>query len=181
MDCRRPRDPRCFVRGVVTKERVRRLGGLRVCEGTGEQITPHTVAHRSMSSEEVERLKSELAAVKGRAVSKIKQQAQQISEQQTQIAELKAQLAERDSDSKTPSNSSEDGDKERFVKVTRTEGLGDQEKEDDLRRREEALLAREQALADHPDAGGGPSRKAAPAWHAALLDGLQTIQQNLLL
>ena len=138
-----------------------------------------------MSSEEVERLKSELAAVKGRAVSKIKQQAQQISEQQTQIAELKAQLAERDSDSKTPSNSSEDGDKERFVKVTRTEGLGDleglrQEKEDDLRRREEALLAREQALADHPDAGG-PSRKAAPAWHAALLDGLQTIQQNLLL
>ena len=75
--------------------------------------------------------------------------------------------------------------KERFVKVTRTEGLGDleglrQEKEDDLRRREEALLAREQALADHPDAGG-PSQKAAPAWHAALLDGLQTIQQNLLL
>ena len=136
-----------------------------------------------MSSEEVERLKSELAAVKGRAVSKIKQQAQQISEQQTQIAELKARLAERDSDSKTPSNSSEDGDKERFVKVTRTEGLGDLEglrRQDDLRRREEALLAREQALADHPDADG-PSRKAAPAWHAALLDGLQTIQQNLLL
>ena len=115
----------------------------------------------AMSSEEVDRLKAELAAVKGRAVSKIKQQAQQIAEQQQQLAELRTQL-EHAAARATPSNSSdspagsEEGDKERFVKVARDGELGR------VRHRAER-------------AGG----KAAPAWHAALLEGLHTIQHSL--
>ena len=119
----------------------------------------------AMASQEVERLKAELAAVKGRAVSKIKQQAQQIVEQQQQLAELRTQLEH--AARATPSNSSDspsssgEGDKERFVKVARDgEHSG-------VRRRGERGRSET-----------GPS-KAAPAWHAALLDGLHTIQQSL--
>ena len=79
-----------------------------------------------MSTEEVERLKAELAAVKSRAVSKIKQQAQQIAEQQQQIAELRTQMenaaratsSNSELSSNSPSSSGE-GERERFVKVAR--------------------------------------------------------------
>jgi hypothetical protein len=118
-----------------------------------------------MSSEEVERLKAELAAVKGRAVTKIKQQAQQIVEQQQQLAELRTQLEHVSG--ATPSNSSDspsssgEGDKERFVKVAR-DG--------------EHSRVRHRGEMGRSETG---SSKAAPAWHAALLEGLHTIQQSL--
>ena len=118
-----------------------------------------------MSSEEVERLKAELAAVKGRAVTKIKQQAQQIVEQQQQLAELRTQLEHVSG--ATPSNSSDspsssgEGDKERFVKVDR-DG--------------EHSRVRHRGEMGRSETG---SSKAAPAWHAALLEGLHTIQQSL--
>jgi hypothetical protein len=125
-----------------------------------------------MSSEEVERLKAELAAVKGRAVTKIKQQAQQIVEQQQQIVEQQQQLAELRTQLEhvsgaTPSNSSDspsssgEGDKERFVKVAR-DG--------------EHSRVRHRGEMGRSETG---SSKAAPAWHAALLEGLHTIQQSL--
>ena len=143
-----------------------------------------------MAEAEVERLKSELAAVKGRAVTKIKQQAQQIAEQQQQIAELKAQLVEKATTGEaTPSNSSEEGDKERFVKVARADGVGDldeslRRREEELRRREEELRRREEALPAREQDLGQPETEPCrkpPVWHAALLHGLQTIQQNLVL
>ena len=112
-----------------------------------------------MTANEVERLQSELAAVKGRAVTKIKQQAQQIIEQQQQLAELRSQLEKADA---TPSNSSEEGDKERFVKITRDGEHGDLREESS--RKGEKLTG---------------ASKTAPAWHAALLEGLHTIQHSL--
>ena len=120
-----------------------------------------------MSTEEVERLKAELAAVKSRAVSKIKQQAQTIAEQQAQLAELRTQLenaaratsSNSELSSNSPSSSGE-GERERFVKVAR-------DCEHSARRR--GGRGRSEAGASN----------AAPAWHAALLEGLHTIQQSL--
>jgi uncharacterized phage infection (PIP) family protein YhgE len=121
-----------------------------------------------MSTEEVERLKAELAAVKSRAVSKIKQQAQQIAEQQQQIAELRTQMenaaratsSNSELSSNSPSSSGE-GERERFVKVARNG------EHSSVRRRGER--GRSETGASN----------AAPAWHAALLEGLHTIQQSL--
>ena len=45
-------------------------------------------------ADEVERLKAELAAVKNRAVTTIKQQAQKVAEQDQALSELRAQLKE---------------------------------------------------------------------------------------
>ena len=121
-----------------------------------------------MSTEEVERLKAELAAVKSRAVSKIKQQAQTIAEQQAQLAELRTQLenaaratsSNSELSSNSPSSSGE-GERERFVKVAR-DG--------------EHSSARRRGERGRSEAGAS---NAAPAWHAALLEGLHTIQQSL--
>ena len=143
--------------------RMRRVGP-RVYIPRGTTLRAAAQRER-MSSEEVERLKAELAAVKGRAVTKIKQQAQQIVEQQQQLAELRTQLEHVSG--ATPSNSSDspsssgEGDKERFVKVAR-DG-------EHSRVRHRGELGRSET----------GSSKAAPAWHAALLEGLHTIQQSL--
>ena len=122
-----------------------------------------------MSTEEVERLKAELAAVKSRAVSKIKQQAQTIAEQQAQLAELRTQLenaaratsSNSELSSNSPSSSGE-GERERFVKVAPRDG--------------EHSSARRRGERGRSEAGAS---NAAPAWHAALLEGLHTIQQSL--
>lgn len=125
-------------------------------------------------ADEIERLKSELAAVKGRAVTKIKQQASQILEQERVLKELRTQLTVEAASTSEPS--SEEGDKERFVKVNRkaiddeaTEEL--RRREDAVRRREEAVQAQELALAE---------ASGQPAWHMALTEGLQTIRHSLL-
>ena len=131
------------------------------------------------ADDEIMRLKAELSAVKSRAVGKIKQQAQQISEHEATIKSLKEQLAEKESETPTSGPSSEDGDKERFVKIGRGAGRTD---EDELRRREEAVQrreeqvqAREQALqADELSTG-----QEAPAWHLELIEGLEKIRTNL--
>lgn len=127
----------------------------------------------STDADEIERLKSELAAVKGRAVTKIKQQASQILEQERQLKELRAQLTSEAASTSEPS--SEEGDKERFVKVDRK--IVDDEVMDELRRREDAVRRREEAVQARElalsEAGG------QPAWHVTLAEGLQTIRHNL--
>ena len=82
------------------------------------------------ADDEIMRLKAELSAVKSRAVGKIKQQAQQIAEHEATIKSLKEQLAEKESETPTSGPSSEDGDKERFVKIGRGASRTD---EDELR------------------------------------------------
>ena len=123
-------------------------------------------------ADDVERLKSELAAVKGRAVTKIKQQASQILEQERVLKELRAQLTAEAASTSEPS--SEEGDKERFVKVDRKavddEATELHRREDAVRRREEAVQARELALAE---------ASGQPGWHMALTEGLQAIRHNL--
>ena len=123
-------------------------------------------------ADDVERLKSELAAVKGRAVTKIKQQAGQILEQERVLKELRAQLTAEAASTSEPS--SEEGDKERFVKVDRKavddEATELHRREDAVRRREEAVQARELALAE---------TSGQPGWHMALTEGLQAIRHNL--